>query len=255
MPKWPLLSACLKTSSDGTLGMNGWSPDTCGRLVEVAGETLRPGGLELTEYLLGFGNLQAGSRILDAGCGMGATLRHLVQAGHPTAVGVDSSEAMIAAARNYSPEASLFCSPLERLPFGTGSFDGIICECVLSQTVVTTVLAEFQRVLRVNGTLLVSDLYRRSACRNPGADLVSDGQLATKEQTVTMLEQAGFTIEHWEDRTRDLQRLAIQLIMAPGSAGENLFGWREQWCFLNETETGIERKDVGYHLLVARKTA
>lgn len=235
--------------------MSAWTPDSCHGLVEAAGETLRPGGLELTEYLLGFGAFQAGSLILDAGCGMGATLRHLAQNGRLTVVGVDSSESMITAARSRSGESPLVCAPLERLPFRTERFDGIICECVLSQTAVTTVLAEFRRVLRTNGMLLVSDLYRRTACRWPGADPAPDGELATKEQIETMLKSAGFTIEHWEERTRDLRQLAIQLIMAPGSAGENLSGWGKQGCFLNGTETGMDFKDVGYHLLVARKTA
>lgn len=239
----------------GSRGMNSWTPDTCSRLVEVAGDTLRPGGLELTEHLLGFGNFQVGSRILDAGCGMGATLRHLAQTRRLKAVGVDSSAPMLAAARSHSREVPLVCAALERLPFGKASFDGVICECVLSQTAVTTVLAEFRRVVRVNGLLLVSDLYRRSACRSLEADQGSHGQLATKEQTETMLTDAGFTIEHWEDRTRDLRQLAARLIMAPGPAGENLFGWRGNMGLLNNKGTDRGCNDLGYHLLVARRSA
>jgi len=235
--------------------VSGWTPDSCSRLAEVAGETLRPGGLELTEQLLGFADFQAGSRILDAGCGMGATLRYMINSRGLDAVGVDSSAAMIVAAKSRSQEAPLVCAELESLPFAASGFDGIICECVLSQTAVATVLAEFKRVLRVGGLLLLSDLYRRPASRNPGGYLVPDGELATREHTESMLVQTGFTIEHWEDRTHDLRQLLIQLIMAPGSTGENFSGRFEDGCLFNDAKTGINRRDVGYYLLAARKTA
>ena len=235
--------------------MNSWTPDTCSRLVEVAGNTLRPGGLELTGHLLGFGNFQANSRILDAGCGMGSTTRYLSQSGCLTAIGVDSSAAMIAAARSYSEDVPLVLAALERLPFGEASFNGVVCECVLSQTIVSTVLAEFQRVLRADGLLLVSDIYRRSTGPDPAAEQATADRLATKDQMETMLKDAGFTIEHWEDRTRDLRQLAIRLIMAPGPPGENLFGWRGPGNVSNEKGTDMGCRDLGYYLLVARRIA
>ena len=235
--------------------MNSWTPDTCGRLVEVAGDTLRPGGVELSEQLLSFGSFQANSRVLDAGCGMGATLRYLAQTRRLTAVGVDSSAAMLAAARSHSRETPLVNAALEKLPFVDASFDRVICECVLSQTDVTSVLAELQRVVRMDGLLLVTDLFRRPVAPSLAADPATIDQLATREQTETMLKDAGFTMEHWEDRTRELQHLAVRLIMSPGSARENLFGWRGEGCVVGGTETGIGSRDLGYHLLVARRVA
>jgi len=235
--------------------MNSWTLETCSRLVEVAGDTLRPGGLELSEHLLGFGNFQANSRILDAGCGMGSTTRYLSRSGSLEAVGVDSSEAMLTTARRHSREATLVCAALEELPFGEASFDGIVCECVLSQTIVATVLAEFQRVLCVDGLLLVSDLYRRSAITESELETATGNRLATKGQTEKMLQDAGFTIEHWEDRTRDLRQLAIRLIMAPGPAGENLFGWRGPGNVCNENGTDMGCRYLGYYLLAARRVA
>lgn len=235
--------------------MNSWTPDTCSRLVEAAGDTLRPGGLELSKHLLGFGNFQDGSRILDAGCGMGATLRYLAQTCRLDAVGVDGSAAMLTAARQHSPELTLVCAELDKLPFDDASFDGIICECVLSQTGVRAVLAEFKRVLRGRGVLLLSDLYRRTASPSRTAEPAADDDLATKEQAESMLREAGFVVEHWEDRTRDLQQLVVRLIMAPGPAGEGLFDWTGRKCCSNGKETGIARRDLGYQILVARRAA
>lgn len=245
----------MKTSSTGAFHgrqtVTGWTPDACSRLVEAGGDTLRPGGLELTEYLLGFGDFHDGSRILDAGCGMGATLQYLHATRSVAAVGVDSSAAMLAAARRHTPESSLVCAALEKLPFGEASFDGVICECVLSQTSARAVLAEFQRVLASDGLLLLTDLYRRGDRPHHSGEQTPGTRLATKEQIETMLEEAGFIIEQWQDRTRDLQNLAIRLIMAPGDAAENLSGWSGTECIVNEEE----RRSMGYYLLTARSTA
>ena len=234
--------------------MNSWTPDTCGTLLEAAHDTLRPGGLDLTEYLLSFGNFTAGSRVLDAGCGTGATLHYLKKARQAAAVGVDISPSMLAAARCQTGDIPLVCAALENLPFRADSFDGIVCECVLSQTSVATVLAEFHRVLHADGVLLVSDLYRREADHDSEMAQPPETALPTMKQTETLLSNAGFTMEHWEDRTRDLKRLAVRLIMAPGAVTENLSGWCGQGSVVNGTGMCAGDRELGYHLLVARKT-
>jgi len=235
----------------GNLSIHSWTPDSCSRLVEVAGDTLRPGGLELTEQLLACADFQADSRVLDAGCGMGATARYLSHTRRSTAVAVDCSESMLTAVRCHPGSFPLVCAALEKLPFGAASFDGVVCECVLSQTTVPAVLAEFQRVLRVNGMLLVSDLY----CRAAGPDSAPDNRPATREQTEALLKEAGFVVERWEDRTSDLRQLAARLIMAPGPARENLFGWCGLGCSAGGTKAGMASRDLGYYLLAARRIA
>ena len=235
--------------------MNGWTLESAGRLLDTADDTLRPGGLELTDYALSLCSIPDGSRILDAGCGTAATVRHLEKNGTWEAVGVDQSVTLLAEGRSHSRKVSLVRAVLESLPFGDESFEGVICECVLSQTCVTEVLSEFRRVLRPGGFLIISDLYRKTACTSVPADVSTDDTLAPKELTIAMLGDARFTVMHWEDRTSDLKRLAVRLIMSPGSSQENLFGWSRHGRCRSENVMCTGWRDVGYHLLVARRSA
>ena len=241
----------------GGQAMSAWTLDSCCDLLQAAGDTLRPGGLKLTGRLLELGGLGDGSRLLDAGCGTGATLRYLAGTGRLTAVGVDCSESLLAAARQESSSSPLVRAALEALPFAASSFDGIVCECVLSQTPVAAVLREFARVLKPAGRLLVSDLYLKSPRR--ASDPMPDrpaiaGQPATKEQSAGMLADAGFGVQHWEDRSAELRQLTAQLIMAPGPARANLYGWSRPAGCGQEKGTRSAWQDVGYQLLVAGRT-
>lgn len=237
--------------------LHSWTPDNCSKLSEVAGETLRPGGLALTKYLLELADLPEGSRVLDAGCGLGVTLRFLTEERGLDGVGVDGSHSMLRAAADHAGDRPLVCAALESLPFTEGCFDGVVCECVLSQTSVATVLAEFHRVLRPEGLLLITDLYRRTSCGEPSdRDVYSDSDcLASKERTRYLLSRAGFDVVHWEDRTRDLRQLAAQLIMASGPESSGIFGWSKRPCGDGAAGTGISNRDLGYHLLIARRPA
>ena len=73
-------------------------------LRQATGDALRPGGIELTARLLAQCDLPPDARLLDIGCGRGASLAWLgtQQAYH--AIGVDSSTSLLreAAARHLA---------------------------------------------------------------------------------------------------------------------------------------------------------
>lgn len=103
-----------------------------------------------------------GARILDAGCGTGNLIGHLVQTRPDVeAVGVDFSEAMLRRARKKSKQlrtATFLEADLnERLPFGDGEFDGITCVNVLyAVDRPAFLLNEMYRVLRTGGIIVLA---------------------------------------------------------------------------------------------------
>lgn len=99
-------------------------------------------------------------RVLDFGCGTGASSRRLVSAGH-TVTGVDASESGIRVARREVPDVRFHHLDSEaELPFEAGSFDACLCTEVIEHLLdVTGFLAEVHRVLVPGGLLVLTTPY------------------------------------------------------------------------------------------------
>lgn len=181
----------------------------------AVGAALRPGGLELTAKGLGHCRLPTGSRVVDVGCGRGASLALLTELGHG-AVGLDPAPELLVEARRLAPEAMLLRATAEDLPLASGICDAVLCECVLSLTVdPQQALRELRRILRPGGWLVVADLY----LRQPSVEAHS---LAAGCATGAVgwdiweqrLQSAGFAIVLGEDHSRSLAELAGHLLFA-----------------------------------------
>jgi ubiquinone/menaquinone biosynthesis C-methylase UbiE len=184
--------------------------------------------LTLTDRALDFCRFAPGAHLLDVGCGSGVTVEHLCNRYGFSARGVDISPTLIAEGLGRNPALALGEATAEALPFAGKSRDGILCECVLSLLdEPLRALAEFRRVLRSNGYLILSDMYTR--------DTKARGRIEG------WLSECGFETLFWEDHTHFLKELAARLILAHGSL--------EGLCCTTSSEGG----KPGYYLLVARK--
>ncbi|WP_298267463.1 DVU_1556 family methyltransferase [Geobacter sp.] len=196
----------------------------------VTGPTIRPGGLTLTDRAVGFCSFPPGARLLDVGCGAGATVEHLRSRYGFAAGGVDISRRLIAEALVRNPALPLAEGRAEALPVEGESLDGIFCECVLSIVEEPHgALAEFRRALRSGGFLVLSDMYDREASAR--------GELEKR------LSESGFSILLREDHTPLLRELAARLVLTHGSL-------EGVWCNAGGCVAGARS---GYYLLIARK--
>ncbi|TCB95446.1 class I SAM-dependent methyltransferase [Micromonospora zingiberis] len=128
--------------------------------VHYAGETsyygtapLRPCEEEL------YYKLDAGTRILDVGCGAGRVTQAITRLGG-NIVGVDINEAALAAAKAACPNGTFVHGSMNALPLPSGSFDQVWClrfsfNALATEAERLGTLSELWRVCSPGGTVLV----------------------------------------------------------------------------------------------------
>nr|WP_279342451.1 class I SAM-dependent methyltransferase [Geotalea sp. SG265] len=204
------------------------------------GPCLRPGGIELIDRALQLCTLPVGARIVDIGCGAGGTLHHLEQSGRYRLVGVDRSDALLAEAAKHLHTARLMPGDAEKIPLSTESADLLLCECVLSIVENKGAsLAEFARVVKEGGYLVISDLFRKSSLEMAASPSTVPG----REDLLQLLATHGFSLLLWENHDRLLKEFVVRMI----------FSGR---CLPAPWGYGCSKGDLpamGYFLLVARK--
>ncbi|MEA5087427.1 DVU_1556 family methyltransferase [Solidesulfovibrio sp.] len=212
----------------------------------VAGETLRPGGLTLTARALAACRFAPGARVLDLGCGPGATLGLLAEDGL-RAAGLDASKEFLAQA---APRGPVVRGRAQELPLRDGCLDGVFCECVLSATGdAPATLAAIARALRPGGLLALTDLYLRPGPQPGSAAAGCVAGAVPREVLTRQLEVAGLAPLFFEDHTKLLTELACRLTMALGSAQSvvAMLTGRDPAC------AGGPRPRLGYCLILAAK--
>jgi ubiquinone/menaquinone biosynthesis C-methylase UbiE len=126
---------------------------------------------------------------LDAACGTGRFAEFLAKRGHRV-IGVDSSPDMLARARRRVPEAEFHVAELGRLPLPDDCVDVIVCALALEHVPrLDPVLAEFARVLRPGGDLVISDIHHELVTR--GSAMTARGPAGEPRIAPTYRHQLG----------------------------------------------------------------
>lgn len=251
-------------------------------LVELlAGESLHPGGLSTSRRLLLASGLTRGQRILDAGCGLGASSR---LAALEFGLEVDACDVSVEAIRRADQRALDAGAPVRfgeasvlALPYATGSFDGVLVECVLSTTARADALGELRRVVGDGGRLLVSDVVSNGPVDMPEplASVLCLSQAWRPGELEREIASAGFVIERAWDETAEVSNLIDRIDvragllrtvardivgaggLAPALVGSLglLAGPGRLANLLSETRRLVEEGTIGYRALLARAVA
>jgi SAM-dependent methyltransferase len=218
---------------------------------KTLGETLRPGGLDLTRRALELIPLPKNARVLDAGCGTGRTVEYLSTLGIE-AIGLDLSSLLLQTSRRENTGVPVIQADATYLPVASNVLDVIITECSLSVFKPSNQLLEgFFRSLHGGGALLITDLYSR----NPAGlrelqSLLPCGCFSgalVREGLEADLGTAGFTSLLWEDhseviRSMDWNSTVLSLAGTPPAGMDTL-----------DLVLAITRAKLGYFICAAVK--
>jgi SAM-dependent methyltransferase len=149
----------------------------------------------LLQDLLG-PHLGPASRVLDAGCGTGATGGWLGDGGHDV-VGVDAVAEALALHRGAHRTRGLVLGDLARLPFADASFDAALCVTVLYHEALpdpAVAVRELGRVVRPGGVLCLLEPGVR-ALRRAHDRVTHAARRFARADLVALARDAGLDVE------------------------------------------------------------
>ncbi len=145
--------------------------------------------------------LQAGERVLDAGCGSGRLIPVICQQIGPggSLVELDFAPDMLELARQKAggSPVEFVLGNAQALPFSDRDFDKVIALALLPHLDdKAAALGEFHRVLKPGGMLIIAHQLGREALdrlHRESGDEVSEDRLPRRPALTAMLAQAGFS--------------------------------------------------------------
>jgi arsenite methyltransferase len=199
-----------------------------GILDGLLGDTLHPGGIELTKRLAEVAEITNSSSVLDIASGKGHTASFLYRQCGCKVVGVDSSFNMVTWAQKQAEVerpthmVQFLAADAENLPFPGCQFDVVICECSFSLLHDKEKAAgEIWRVLRFGGRLALADIFLRCEVTPELKAQLNSIPCLAQAQGLTdylrVLEQAGFQGIFVEDHSRELKKIAWEAAISYGS--------------------------------------
>lgn len=188
---------------------------------DVTGETIRPGGFFLTKRALEITKIGKGMKILDIGCGIGATVNYLWTKHNIESYGIDRSQKLIDIGKEKY-NTSLIKGQGEYLPFKENKFHGVFAECTLSlMDDSEKTIAEAYRVLKNKGYLIITDVNAENTEYIPDLKKFNVGSclrnLFDLEKLISIVEILGFKIILLEDWSSLLTKLMVKIVFEYGT--------------------------------------
>ncbi|MCQ4636844.1 class I SAM-dependent methyltransferase [Anaerovorax odorimutans] len=231
---------------------------------------IRPGKFEITDKAMELCGLKEGAKVLDVGCGDGTAAEYLQDKYGYEVTGIDMNLAKINEGKERNGKLDLRMGDGEFLDdFPSFSFDCVMMECTLSLiNLPDEALHEAYCVLKKGGKLFISDLYmknpdprqvqaikieaERQAKIPHKEENCGEGQMRfvdfrfegafIKDPMIRYLEEVGYEVKAFEDRSADLDTYVAETILQEGSLD-------------NCITCAKGKKGVGYFMLVAEKPA
>jgi len=190
------------------------------------------GGAKATQEMIELCHIDAGSYVLDVGCGAGVTPCFLAKTVGCRVVGVDISEAMIRTSRERARREGVTnrvefrVADAQDLPFNDGLFDAVITESVTAfPEDQQRAVREYARVTRPGGYVGLNESTWRKVPPPPEAvawvaqDVGATVQPLTSEEWTGLLEGAGLGDIVVHTREVDVRDEAKGLLQRYGCLG------------------------------------
>lgn len=223
---------------------------------KVTGDTLRPGGFLLTDRAIKICNFKSYDKILDIGCGMGATVKKLKDEYNFDSFGIDPSVKLIELGKEKFGNSKIEIGKGEELPYKDLYFNGVFAECTMSlMTDYEKTIRESKRVLLDKGYFIISDVYARKpeyleAVQKYNINSCMRGLFnldVLKEKIIN----SGFEIIYLEDCTELLKKLMVKIIFKYGSM--SIF-WKAATCSsCGDFQEKLTLCKPGYFLMIVQK--
>lgn len=171
-------------------------------------------GRESTLEVVQLANLKASDLVLDVGCGLGGTARHLADQFKCNVVGIDLTQEYVSVGERLtelvglSDQVELRQASALELPYDGESFDIVWTEHVqMNIANKKQFYSEIARVLNPGGRLLFHDIFRGLGDApfypTPWAEDESISALATEAEARSIIEQVGLKVDLWIGKVRE----------------------------------------------------
>jgi ubiquinone/menaquinone biosynthesis C-methylase UbiE len=234
----------------------------------LLGDSLHPGGIDLTLRMAQHLDLGDDQSVLDVACGRAVSLKAIGEAWPVTGVGLDAGVAQPGPGSNGEIGIELHRGDAHDIPFDDGRFDAVLCECALSTFHdQARALREMRRVLRRGGRLALSDMVVEGEVPEELEDWVNLGTCLAGARRFSgyeeALKQAGFEIlERWDasDGLHEMMGrikrnlLGFALARATGNLPLDVnIDVKEGRALLRTAEQAVRNGVVGYGVYIAER--